>query len=758
MKKIFTILFILIITTTSFSQVETIWENSATAGTMPAWYSTSNTERGLAYNYVNDHLYVVSRNDGLSVKIIDVADGSELGELDVTGINGGTYILNDIGVTFDGKIYASNLAIGESASFKVYRWDNEEAVPEVAFESDLGGINKRVGDKISVTGTAGDNQMALMAVDATAENVLELGTDNAGDTLTINATVNLPGEIGSSPIAVPVLGDEPSFILNSNGHLLSRFDYDGNKMASVPSSELGTGSNACGFAGGPQDADVGYLVSFQYGDETDNAKVLMLADDPNNILTYATTPSLYQNSNSQGLGDVDIKQNEDGTFTVFVLSTNNGFGAYKITFPFIVNGRFNEGYRFAAEKLNDNAGFGEQIDVKELFYGFDDENLYLAVDGELDVTNSNGIVLFLGLSNLSGEGASAGNSLGGIEGGGHLFGDADNPDFANDFETHYGFVVNPGGSEENVYLDAAKYSTEGNSAGYIVSTSQDGTSGEGPSEDGIFTANSVKFAFDNSHELARGLELCIPLSELGGLTFTDDIQLFAAVVSSTAYFSNATVPGNITGGNLEFNANFNALSGGPFHSDFLPLPVELSTFTATVENKNVKLKWVTVSEKNNNGFEVEKSLNDGDFQKIGFVSGKGTTTEKHTYSFADNDLNQGSYSYRLKQVDYDGSFSYSKVVNVEIENAPSKFELAQNYPNPFNPATTIKFSVPENGKTTLKVFNTLGEEVAKLLDKVAESGFVHEINFNASNLPSGVYFYTLRQGDNVSSKKMMLMK
>jgi hypothetical protein len=172
------------------------------------------------------------------------------------------------------------------------------------------------------------------------------------------------------------------------------------------------------------------------------------------------------------------------------------------------------------------------------------------------------------------------------------------------------------------------------------------------------------------------------------------------------------------------------------------------------------LNWPTVTEKNNQGFEIQR--NDGrGFATVAFVKGAGTTTQPQYYQFVDKNLNSGKYSYRLKQIDFDGTTDYSKSVEVEILN-PTEFSLSQNYPNPFNPSTKISFSLAANSKVSLKIFNVLGQEVSTLLNGNLSAGN-HEINFNANGFNAGVYFYKLEatgiDGTNFSSiKKMILNK
>jgi len=198
-----------------------------------------------------------------------------------------------------------------------------------------------------------------------------------------------------------------------------------------------------------------------------------------------------------------------------------------------------------------------------------------------------------------------------------------------------------------------------------------------------------------------------------------------------------------------------------YSTDFLPegtLPVELSSFTVKIMQRAVVLNWETATEINNSGFNVDRSTDGKTFQKVAFIRGKGTSTEKSTYSFTDNNLLAGNYYYRLGQVDYDGTTKYSKVIEVTVNAAPAEFSLYQNYPNPFNPSTTIKFTVAKSGITTLKIYNALGQEVKTLFNTQTEAGQVYSINFNASNLASGIYFYQLKQGSQVQTEKMLLMK
>jgi photosystem II stability/assembly factor-like uncharacterized protein len=192
------------------------------------------------------------------------------------------------------------------------------------------------------------------------------------------------------------------------------------------------------------------------------------------------------------------------------------------------------------------------------------------------------------------------------------------------------------------------------------------------------------------------------------------------------------------------------------YKGFEVVPVELTSFIATAQGNNVELKWETASETNSSGFDVERCTESLKWDKIGFVNGHGTTTEPQFYFFNDESLQSGKYQYRLKQVDYDGSFNYSETLVVNIGIA-DKFVLEQNYPNPFNPTTKIRFQIADRSFVSLKVFDVLGNEVITPVNEEKPEG-KYEISFNGSNLPSGVYFYKLTAGKFSETKKLIMLK
>jgi hypothetical protein len=186
-------------------------------------------------------------------------------------------------------------------------------------------------------------------------------------------------------------------------------------------------------------------------------------------------------------------------------------------------------------------------------------------------------------------------------------------------------------------------------------------------------------------------------------------------------------------------------------------PVELTSFTAITTNEGVLLNWTTATEVNNHIFEIERRTETTDFRTIGYVDGNGTTTEPRSYSYIDRTAESGINYYRLKQVDYSGTYSYSDIVEVDV-TGPLTFNLLQNYPNPFNPSTVIEFSLPENvSNVKLSIYNVLGIKVAELVNKNLEAGH-YSYEWDASNVAGGTYFYELRTENFVSVKKMILMK
>ena len=232
------------------------------------------------------------------------------------------------------------------------------------------------------------------------------------------------------------------------------------------------------------------------------------------------------------------------------------------------------------------------------------------------------------------------------------------------------------------------------------------------------------------------------------------LQVYYAIQNSASTSGTGTVPNNTWGyGKIDVLAA----------SNYSPFPVELSSFSASIIGSCVKLNWQTATEINNYGFEVERQIlkqanNDNyiSWEKIGFVTGNGNSNSPKSYSFDDKTAVFGKYSYRLKQIDNDGKFEYSRVIEVDMD-LPENFELSQNYPNPFNPSTTISYQILNEGIVVLTVFDVLGNKIVELVNEKKQPGSYY-VNFDSNNLSSGVYIYKLSVNDFVNTKKMVLMK
>ena len=224
----------------------------------------------------------------------------------------------------------------------------------------------------------------------------------------------------------------------------------------------------------------------------------------------------------------------------------------------------------------------------------------------------------------------------------------------------------------------------------------------------------------------------------GTVTLLTDIEvgLFMSGGSSVHYVQ----------GTIAFSGGSTLYDNGVEYSG--PTPVELVSFSAKISNNKVILYWNTATEVNNYGFEIQRSAKTDKWEVVGFVEGHGNSNSPKIYNFTDSKVNSaGTYSYRLKQIDNDGSYEFSKTIEVKL-GTPVTLVLKQNYPNPFNPSTTISFTLPESGNVSLKIFNTLGEEVATFINGYTEAG-IYSYNFNAENMPSGIYSLT---------KKMLFLK
>ncbi|MHC1737811.1 MAG: choice-of-anchor J domain-containing protein [Ignavibacteriaceae bacterium] len=317
----------------------TIWQRSSANGNLPSWFG-SHLERGLAYGNTlpgiegNDRVYVVSRTGGTFVKILDAANGNDLGNLSTTGITGGTYNLNDVEVTKDGKILAANLTLNASTdTFRVYMWDTESSLPVPAIKY-LGADAVRLGDKITVVGDYSLGTAVLYAASATSGQMKVYKFTMSGGVFNpvpevIVLSDNAAGTPTSASIAPLPNGD---FYWKATGFSVKKYTGAGVLLGTIPGTVVATGANAIRYIGTVIDQE--YLIVFQYGTGNNNARIVKVpVSDVTLATTVDITPTLGSIANTNGAGDVAFKVNHDGSIDIFVLATNNGLGLYRTIQP-----------------------------------------------------------------------------------------------------------------------------------------------------------------------------------------------------------------------------------------------------------------------------------------------------------------------------------------------------------------------------------------------------------------------------------------
>jgi len=287
------------------------------------------------------------------------------------------------------------------------------------------------------------------------------------------------------------------------------------------------------------------------------------------------------------------------------------------------------------------------------------------------------------------------------------------------------------------------------SSGNIKKTTDGGTNWFDVSP-GLFSSEptlyDIEFRFENNG-MAVGSTGRIYSTNDGGASWTFEntgmSTIYAVAIETTSPDTSAAY---ISGTNAYVLRN-----------SLVIVPVELASFTASVRGSDVTLNWQTATETNNMGFEIERREVDAEWVELGYIEGRGTTTETSTYSFTDKNVLPGTYNYRIKQIDFDGSFEYYNLQNTVEVGVPDQYRLSQNYPNPFNPTTKITYSVPVDGFVTISIFNILGEKVSTLVNANVKAGN-YELTFDATSIASGMYLYRMEAGEFISIKKMMILK
>lgn len=242
----------------------------------------------------------------------------------------------------------------------------------------------------------------------------------------------------------------------------------------------------------------------------------------------------------------------------------------------------------------------------------------------------------------------------------------------------------------------------------------------------------------------------------------------SSIVYGTSTNIDVGTGADVSAGTITVNGTYTG--SGTFNNG--PLPVELVSFNAIVVKDKIELNWKTATELNNYGFDIERASASGNlrgqeaipgksdlegYKSIGFVAGNGNSNSPKEYHFIDNTATSGSYAYRLKQLDNDGTFKYSETVEANVGHIPNDYSLNQNYPNPFNPSTTIAYDIPKTSFVRISVYDILGKEIKLVVNEQKNSGH-YEIIFDAKELAGGIYYYTIKTGEFSLSKKMILLK
>lgn len=320
-----------------------------------------------------DRMYIASRLVGTKVIVLNGANGDSLKTLDVTGITGGTFGLNDLEVAASGEIFGCNLTTSAlTSAFKVYKWNDESSVPVVVVN--YTGLALRFGDKFTVTGSSTDNSLTIWAVSATSNKVIKFTTADKGLTFTPTEITLSDGNAGNSPAIYPNNNNSKMY-LKSNGQGVKEYNADGTFVETLPTAVISTGANALRYF------EVGtkkFLTAYAYGAGNENLRIVEITNGLANGAFIGTTPSLGTVSNSNGVGDASFSNNNDGTVTLYVLGTNNGIGSYFFTAPKDV----------AIPTFSPSAGnYYDSVSVK-ISIGTAEAKIYYTTDGSEPTINS----------------------------------------------------------------------------------------------------------------------------------------------------------------------------------------------------------------------------------------------------------------------------------------------------------------------------------------------------------------------------------
>jgi trimeric autotransporter adhesin len=283
---------------------------------------------------------------------------------------------------------------------------------------------------------------------------------------------------------------------------------------------------------------------------------------------------------------------------------------------------------------------------------------------------------------------------------------------------------------------------------------------EPPSPSGNYAKEYLEITATDGSGYTYDIVSYYNLARIYKITSESNIRL-AKYNEATGWNQYAATP-NTTLRNITITGltSFSSFSYGDANN---PLPVEMKSFVSSVLGRDIKLLWITERELNNKGFEVMRSKHgENNFISLGFIKGKGNINSFSEYNFTDHKLSTGKYNYKLKQIDVNGNMNYYSLSNIVEIGVPDKYNLSQNYPNPFNPVTKIDFDLPFDSRVRIVVYDMLGREIKSLVSGEMKQAGYHTIEFNATNIASGIYFYRMiangQGNDNIFTKKMAIIK
>ncbi|MBP3191452.1 starch-binding protein [Natronogracilivirga saccharolytica] len=738
---------------------ETLFQLSTIDETRPDWFSDDHTERGMIAG--DDHMYAVSRKDGIFVYVLDNETGEVLDTLNTEGVSGGLFPLNDIEISDNGHLFAANMTLdaGDNA-FKVYRMRNGE--PEVVLEFEQDGA--RLGDRIMITGSTLDGGMRLYAGDGNSATVYVFPMNGPDGAFFDEPVVIDLEEVdsGAVPSVAPV-GDG-TFFWTASGRDVHKFDYEGNHLGSI-SSDLFPGNTTALRYLGTENGDhmlAGYIHGHSSDPETDEKiRVVRIPDgDLDEAAFVFDTPSMRGAGNPNGTGEVAFTGNPDGTANLYVLGTNNGIGGY---------------HAFDLDlEFPDYSADLDIISIAEA-RSFDDDRI-VVVKGIVNSTDFG-----FGVADYFIQDETAGLNVTDFDDGG----------------AQSGVYAQPGDSiiimgematfrnQRNIEVMEYEITSSGNDLPEAVAID-----GDEMRDDSEYQGMRVQLRdmYIIEEDLNNWPLPGDPVADGSGVNVrvTSEAEADTFVVRLAR---NNTPWGDDYDGQPMPPAVFH-VSGtmGQFNEDTQVFPFFTDDFEPLEDQYrvefNVDMGGVQGFDPDENHVYLAGSINTPEWQEPG-------SNPRYRMFASEDDENiytvtlyaeAGDYEYKYFMVedepDWDNSewpgdpnrmitVDDDKVVNdvwgeqptsgEQLSDVPTEFGLDQNYPNPFNPVTTIRYQVPESANVTLEVYDVTGQRVATLVNESREAG-VHTVEFDATRLASGVYIYRMHAGDFVQSKKLMLVK